>query len=189
MQASARAGSAIGRIQIPAIRASFVLIDGTGTSELELGPGVYSDVSYPGVSFPGESGTTAIAGHRTTWLEPFRDINELRRGDRIIVTMPYAKLTYSVLSQKAVLPTDVRAAIAGVPGPPRLVLSACTPPFSAEKRLLVYARLTATRPRGAALRVRTRPVGGMLSVFADAAQALPAIGARSRRASPAARRS
>jgi hypothetical protein len=48
-----------------------------------------------------------------------------------------------------VLPTDVSAAVANV-GYTRLVLSACTPLFSAEKRLLVYARLTKTVPVGAA---------------------------------------
>ena len=52
-----------------------------------------------------------------------------------------------------VAPTDVSAAVADV-GYSRLVLSACTPLFSAAKRLLVYARLTRTVPLGAA---RTLP--------------------------------
>jgi hypothetical protein len=42
----------------------------------------------------------------------------------------------------------VNAAVADV-GYPRLVLSACTPLFSAAMRLLVYARLTGTGPWGA----------------------------------------
>ena len=36
------------------------------------------------VPFPGAPGTTAIAGHRTTYLAPFRHIDQLRRGDEIV---------------------------------------------------------------------------------------------------------
>ena len=69
---------------------------------------------------------------------------------------PYAHFTYTVIGQEAVAPTDVRAAVDPV-GYSRLVLSACTPLFSAAKRLLVYARLTRTVPVGAA---RLVPGGG-----------------------------
>jgi hypothetical protein len=54
-------------------------------------------------------------------------------------------------------PTDVGAASIEV-GYSRLVLSACTPLFSAAKRLLVFARLTRTVPVGAARRARGRAV-------------------------------
>lgn len=169
-------GSAIGRIYIPAIKASFVLVKGTGTSELQEGPGIYSKAVFPGVTFPGMPGTTAVAGHRTTFLEPFRHIDELRPGERIFLLMPYARLTYVITGKRVVLPTDVSAAVARVPGSPRLVLSACTPLFSAEKRLLVYSRLKRVQPRGAALIVSKHPVGGMLGPFGDAAQTLPSLG-------------
>jgi sortase A len=155
-------GSAVGSIRIPRIGADFVLVYGTGTEELEKGPSIYTQSVYPGTRFPGLGGTTAIAGHRTTFLAPFRHIDELRRGAKIFVDMPYAHFVYTVTGQRSVLPTDVRAAI-GRSRHSRLVLSACTPPFSAAERLLVYARLTRTIPVGAALRtparvVRRRPV-------------------------------
>ena len=66
--------------------------------------------------------------------------------------MPYAHFIYTVTGHRVVEPTDVRAAIAQV-GYSRLVLSACTPLFSAAKRILVYARLTSAVPVGAAARV------------------------------------
>ena len=138
---------------IPQIGASYVVVKGTDTQDLESGPGVYSDTSFPGVA-----GTTAIAGHRTTYLAPFRNINLLHPGNRILVNMPYAHLTYTVTSQRVVKPTDVQAAISQV-GYPRLVLSACTPLFSAAKRLLVYARLTRMVPAGDA---RTLPGNPMI---------------------------
>jgi sortase A len=120
-----------------------VVINGTGDSALRSGPGIYRDTA-----FPGSGGTTAIAGHRTTYLAPFRHIDSLRRGDQIGLEMPYADFTYTVTGRRVVSPTDVRAAEAYV-GYPRLVLSACTPLFSASKRLLVFARLTATVAKGA----------------------------------------
>jgi sortase A len=144
LQRHAGDGSAVGRIVIPRIDASYVVVKGTDTSDLESGPGIYPETNFPGVA-----GTTAIAGHRTTYLAPFRDINELSPGNHIFLNMPYAHFTYTVIGQRVVLPTDVSAAVSRV-GYTRLVLSACTPLFSAEKRLLVYARLTKTVPVGAA---------------------------------------
>ena len=148
-QHSARPGSAVGRILIPSIGSDFVVVYGTGTSELESGPGVYTPATFPGTGFPGSGATTAIAGHRTTYLAPFRDIDRLRPGQTVTLQMPYAHLTYTVVGQRIVQPRDVHAAIADV-GYERLVLSACTPLFSAAKRLLVYAKLTRVVPEGAA---------------------------------------
>jgi sortase A len=138
-------GSPVGSISIPRIHANFVVIDGTGTAELEKGPGVYADTRFPGLG-----GTTAIAGHRTTWLAPFRRINELHKGEHILLNMPYAHFLYTVTGHRVVAPTDVAAAIDQI-GYSRLVLSACTPLFSAAQRILVYARLTSAAPAGAAL--------------------------------------
>jgi sortase A len=161
LQRHAGAGSAVGRIVIPSIGASFVVVKGTGEGELQGGPGVYPETSFPGIP-----GTTAIAGHRTTYLAPFRHIDALRPGNRVLLYMPYAHLTYSVVAQRVVAPTDVQAAVARV-GYSRLVLSACTPLFSSEKRLLVYARLTRTVPVGAALKLP----GGALARPIDALRA------------------
>lgn len=137
-------GAPVGRIVIPKVGASYVIVKGTDTDDLISGPGIYSDTSFPGIP-----GTTAIAGHRTTYLAPFRDINVLKPGNHILLHMPYAQFTYTVTGQRVVSPTDVHSATAEV-GYSRLVLSACTPLFSAAKRLLVYARLTLTVPEGAA---------------------------------------
>jgi sortase A len=144
LERHAGSGGAVGRIWIPRIGASFVVVKGAGTSELESGPGIYEDSR-----FPGGGQTTVIAGHRTTFLAPFRHIDALSPGDRILLAMPYAHFTYTIIGHRVVQPTDVRAAIATF-GYQRLVLSACTPVFSAAKRLLVYARLTRTVPVGAA---------------------------------------
>ncbi len=150
LQRHAALDSPVGSIHIPRIGVDFVVVYGTGTEELEKGPGIYTQSVYPGTRFPGLGATTAIAGHRTTFLEPFRHIDELRRGDRIVLDMPYAHFIYTVTGHHAVDPTDVAEAIRNV-GYSRLVLSACTPLFSAAERLLVFARLTRTVPVGAAV--------------------------------------
>jgi sortase A len=144
-------GAPVGRIRIPRLGVNFVVVNGTSTSALEGGPGVFGETV-----FPGRHGTTAIAGHRTTYLAPFRHIDELRAGNSIVLEMPYAHFTYQVTGSAVVAPTDVHAAVAYV-GYSRLVLSACTPLFSAAKRLLVYARLVDTSPVRAGLAsARTR---------------------------------
>jgi sortase A len=135
-------GAAIGRIVINKIGASFDVIQGTDTSSLEKGPG-----HYPGTAFPGLGQTVAIAGHRTTYLAPFRHIDSLRAGDKIVLRMPYARFTYVVQYQKIVLPTALWV-ISNV-GYDRLVLSACNPLYSAAQRIIVFARLQEMQPTGA----------------------------------------
>jgi sortase A len=149
LELRAHGGSAVGRIVIPRIGGSYVIVKGTATDDLKSGPGILRETRFPGIA-----GTTAIAGHRTTYLAPFRHIDSLRAGNRILLDMPYAHFTYTVIGQRVVAPTDVRVAVDDV-GYTRLVLSACTPLFSAAKRLLVFARLTRTVAVGAA-----RPQGG-----------------------------
>ena len=166
MQQRAGEGSPVARIRIPRIGVSSVVVKGTSSSDLRSGPGIYPETVFPGIP-----GTTAIAGHRTTYLAPFRHVDALHRGNRILLDAPYAHFTYTVTRKAVVRPTDVEAATRDI-GHPRLVLSACTPLFSAAKRLLVYARLTSTVPAGAAA------VAPLATLRARAA-------GRSRRSSPA----
>jgi sortase A len=173
LQRHAAAGSPVGRIVIPRIGASYVVVNGTGTEALESGPGIFPETHFPGVA-----GTTAIAGHRTTFLAPFRHIDSLTPGNTILVRMPYANFTYTVIGHRVVEPTNVQAAVATV-GYSRLVLSACTPLFSAAKRLLVYARLTRTVPEGAARRLPggrvPRPIEATRGAAPAARRSLPAV--------------
>ena len=138
-----RTGEAIGRIVIPRIGVSFDVIQGTDTVSLEKGPG-----HYPATAFPGLRETVAIAGHRTTYLAPFRHIDALRAGDRIELVMPYGKFTYVVQFHRIVLPTALW--VTHNVGYDRLVLSACNPLYSAAQRIIVFARLGRVTPLGAA---------------------------------------
>ena len=131
----ARPGDPIGRIVAPAMDGlDIVVVQGTDTTSLQKGPG-----HYPETPFPGEGGTVGIAGHRTTYLAPFRHIDSMEPGDRIVLQMPYARFVYRVQKTAIVDPSDVEVA-RGV-GYERLVLSACNPLYSAAQRYIVFARL------------------------------------------------
>jgi sortase A len=136
-------GAAIGRIEISKIGADFDIVQGTDSSSLEKGPG-----HYPSTSLPGLGETVGIAGHRTTYLAPFRHIDALKPGDRILVKMPYADFTYTVQYHRIVLPTALW--VTGNVGYDRLVLSACNPLYSAAQRIIVFARLSGVAPTAAA---------------------------------------
>ena len=85
--------------------------------------------------------------------------------------MPYARLLYRVLDSRVVLPTDV--SVLDPVGYSRLILSACTPLFSASHRLLVFARLQSTTPLGAAI-VRSAGARGE-QVFGEEPTHLPPV--------------
>jgi sortase A len=142
--AQAGTGDAIGRIVAPAMDGlNAVVVQGTDTSSLQKGPG-----HYPQTPFPGQGGTVGIAGHRTTYLAPFRHIDSMAAGDPITLQMPYATFVYRVQKTEIVDPSDV--GIVGKVGYERLVLSACHPLYSAAQRYVVFARMVRERIAGGA---------------------------------------
>jgi sortase A len=132
-------GAAIGRIVISRIGASYDVVQGTDTASLEKGPG-----HYPATSLPGLGQTVAIAGHRTTYLAPFRHVDALKPGDQILLKMPYGQFTYIVQYHRIVLPTALW--VTKNVGYDRLVLSACNPLYSAAQRIIIFARLRTILP-------------------------------------------
>jgi sortase A len=136
----AKPGRPIGRIKLPTLGRKYVVVQGTSLDTLRKGPG-----HYPRTRFPGERGTVAIAGHRTTYGAPFRTINKLKRGDHVVLAMPYGTFTYAVKRTQIVRP-DAIWIIRRVPGRDRLVLSACHPLYSASHRIVAFARLISERP-------------------------------------------
>jgi sortase A len=131
----AHSGEAIGRIVVPGMDLNTVFVQGTDTASLQKGPG-----HYPETPFPGQGGTAAIAGHRTTYLAPFRHIDSMNKGDRITLQMPYGTFTYRVEKVKIVDASQV--GIVHRVDHERLVLTACHPLYSAAERYAIFARLT-----------------------------------------------
>jgi sortase A len=127
-------GEGIGRLLIPSIDLDVVAVEGTDTASLQNGPG-----HYPETPFPGQGGTSAFAGHRTTYLAPFHHLDELKRGDAIELEMPYANFAYRV--QKTRVVDDSAVGIIHKAGYARLVLTACHPLYSAAQRIAAFAKL------------------------------------------------
>jgi sortase A len=127
-------GSPVGTITIPSIDLSMAVVEGTGTAQLQAGPGHYSNTPLPG-----EDGNAAIAGHRTTYLHPFYNLNELVPGDPITVATLQGIFLFHVTSSQSVLPSDV--SVISATTNPTLTLTTCTPRYSASQRLVVHATL------------------------------------------------
>jgi LPXTG-site transpeptidase (sortase) family protein len=107
------------------------LNDQIGTS-IDAGPAF-----YPGSAHPGQPHTIAIAGHRTTHTRPFWSLDRLSRGDRIVIVARRVRHLYVVTGSRIVAPDDW--SITKEHGYERVILTTCTPRFSAKYRLVVFA--------------------------------------------------
>lgn len=134
-----RRGAAVGRISLPTLGRRYAMVHGTDTATLRKGP-----AHFPDTPLPGEGGTVAVAGHRTTYGAPFRTIDRLRRGHRVVLTMPYGRFTYRVERTRIVPPTAVW--VKRPVGYEQVILTACHPLYSAAKRIVVFARLIRAEP-------------------------------------------
>jgi sortase A len=127
-------GEAVAELRIPRMSLRAIVVRGTAPADLREGPGLLD-----GTPLPGQHGTTAIAGHRTTYGAPFRHLDALRPGDTISVRLPYGSFRYAVEGTRIVDPGDL--SVLRRVHHDRLVLSACHPLFSAARRIVVLARL------------------------------------------------
>ena len=125
-------------------------MEGVRSSDLSRGVG-----HYPRTARPGEIGNFAVAGHRATNGEPFRDLDRMRQGDAVVVETRTSWLTYVVDRSRIVNPSDVWV-LDPVPGRPRadpiaplLTLTTCNPRWASTHRLIVFSHLEETTPKAA----------------------------------------
>lgn len=149
-----KSGAAVGQIVIPRIDMRRIFVKGAETEDLMKGPGIYRETL-----FPGSGRAVAIAGHRTTYGAPFLNIDQIKVGDPIVLKMSYGTFTYRMTRSQIITPYDWSILDYGAAEPTaaarnqvkrsqqcvvtceHLVLTACHPKYSAEKRIAVYARL------------------------------------------------
>jgi sortase A len=134
-------GQALAKLEIPKIGKegadALYVLPGIDREDLKKGPG-----HYPDTPLPGQLGNSAIAGHRTTFGEPFRHIDELKEGDEIIVTMFTGdRFVYEVTETVVVSPDDYYVVTTTDPTVAELTLTSCHPVYSARQRIAVHARL------------------------------------------------
>jgi sortase A len=125
-------GEPLGRMDIPRIGMSVVVLEGIAPHTLRLGVG-----HVPGTALPGAPGNVALAGHRDTF---FRGLRKIHKGDAIMVTTLRGSYTYVVESTKVVPPDDV--AVLDRTSRPALTLVTCYPFYfvgAAPKRFIVRA--------------------------------------------------
>ncbi|MDP9243427.1 MAG: sortase [Actinomycetota bacterium] len=126
-------GSAYAELVIPRMSLDIMVVEGTSTLDLEKGPGHYSRTADPWDSH----GRVGIAGHRTTYLAPFWSLDKLGPGDDVILRTKYGTYHYAVTGSRTISPLD--ASVLDQTTQPTLVLTTCTPRFSASQRLVVFA--------------------------------------------------
>ena len=128
-----RHGEMIGRLGIPRVNVSVIVLEGADSSVLDVAAG-----HIPGTALPGLSGNVGIAAHRDTF---FRSLREIRVQDRLSFRTAAGIFQYAVESTEVVEPSDtgVLRQNAGE----ELTLVTCYP-FnyigSAPKRFIVHAR-------------------------------------------------
>ena len=94
-----RDGTVVGRIEIPRLGLSTMVVEGVNDRDLSRAVG-----HIPGTPLPWQPGNVAIAGHRDTFFRPLRRI---RRGDLITLRTLEGSFRYSVVSTTVVRPEDV----------------------------------------------------------------------------------
>jgi sortase A len=135
-----RDGQPLGRLRVPRLGLSIIVVTGTDEASLTKGPGWYT-----GTRLPGEGQLIYIAGHRTTYLAPFAHIDSLRRGDSVTLELPYATFVYRVTGH-VIVPADDLARLRSH-GYEIVALQACHPRFFATHRYIAYAKPVRVIPR------------------------------------------
>ena len=138
-RAESTEGEPIGRIIVPRLGLNMVLVNGTDDASLRRGPGRATETYMPG-----QGQLVYIAGHRTTFLAPFAQIENLRPGDTITLSVPYGTFAYRVYAH-VIVPANDLARLKSH-GREVVALQACHPRFFATQRYIVYGRLIRVVP-------------------------------------------
>ncbi len=133
-------GDPVGRMIVPRLGLKAIVVNGTSHDDLTKGPGRELHTYMPG-----QGELVYVAGHRTTYLAPFSNIDALRAGDRVIFELPYATFEYEVTGHRIVTADDL--AVLRSHHREVLALQACHPRFFATHRYIAYARLVRVTPR------------------------------------------
>ena len=132
---------AVGRIQIPRIGLDVRYGEGVHESVLDRGPG-----HWPGTALPGDVGTAVLSGHRNTHTAPFKELDVLRQGDKILVSVgKRGPRTFRVLDTTIVPEAKYPAFVlkpAKDPTSHNLTLFACHPEGQPVFRIVVRASAT-----------------------------------------------
>lgn len=122
------------RIQIPALNVDAPIVQGDGWEQLKKGVG-----QHIGTANPGESGNVVLSAHNDIFGEIFRDLDQLKNGDQVIIHTNQRSYSYIVSGNKIVEPTQVE--VMEATSQPKLTLISCYPYLVDNQRIVVTARL------------------------------------------------
>lgn len=122
------------RIQIPAINVDAPVVQGDGWEQLKKGVG-----QHVGTADPGQTGNLVLTAHDDVFGEIFRYLDQLKKGDQIVVYTAIRAYTYVVTGSQVVEPT--RVDIMNATDTPTLTLISCYPYRVDNKRIIVTAEL------------------------------------------------
>lgn len=120
----------LGILSVPKIGLEQVVLFDSTVENLKHAPSLIKETA-----FPGTRGNAVIAGHRTTYGFPFKRIDELNKGDKIVFKNQSGKATYRVIKKFRVRPND-RSVLKQTKGA-RISLLSCDPPLSSAYRLII----------------------------------------------------
>jgi len=125
-------GALVGRIEIPRLGVSAIVLEGVDSKTLRRGVG-----HIPETPLPGGGGNVGLAAHRDSF---FRGLKDIRKNDIIQVRTLEGDFRYRVESTQIVKPEDTEVLDDGPV--PMLTLVTCYPFYyvgSAPKRFIVHA--------------------------------------------------
>lgn len=122
------------RIQIPSINVDAPVVQGDGWEQLKKGVG-----QHIGTADPGQIGNLVLTAHDDVFGEIFRYLDQLKKGDQIVVYTTIRAYTYVVTGSQVVEPT--RVDIMNPTDTPTLTLISCYPYRVDNKRIIVTADL------------------------------------------------
>ena len=152
------AGNAVAKLVIPRLDLDWTVVQGVARNDLKQGPG-----HFPESPMPGEFGNMAIAGHRTTWGEPFADLDQLQPGDDLYLTdLGGLRYHYRIVETVIVGPRDYPLLVPAIDTTKvSVTLITCHPRYSTRQRLAVRAELVAAdSPEPRQPRFHLPPSGG-----------------------------
>jgi sortase A len=91
-------GDLLGKLEVPRLRLSVMMMEGVAEKTLRLGGG-----HIPGTAYPGAPGNSGFAAHRDTF---FRQLRDIRKDDVIQFTTRSSTISYRVSSTAVVNPSD-----------------------------------------------------------------------------------
>jgi len=122
------------RLQIPAIKVDAPIVQGDGWEQLKKGVG-----QHIGSANPGQSNNVVLTAHNDVFGEIFRELDQLKPGDQVIVHTGQRAYTYLVTSSDVVEPTRVE--VMGSTSQPVVTLISCYPYLVDNQRIIIRAQL------------------------------------------------